>query len=371
MIAIVAVTALGWCRADMAARKEKEEKPLVQIALLLDTSNSMDGLISQAKTQLWQVVNEFALAKRNGRRPDLRVALYEYGNDNLNKETGWIRCVVELSDDLDKISEQLFALKTRGGQEYCGAVIQQAVSDLKWSNDKDALRMIFIAGNEPFTQGHVHYGTACKAAVAKGITVNTIFCGNEKQGINTRWKDGAALADGSFMNINQNSAVAHISTPQDKKIAELGAELNKTYIPYGKQGKEYKMRQTVQDSNALKSGKGASVNRAVSKSSALYRNGSWDLVDAVRNEVVKVEEIKEKDLPENMQKMSVEERKKYVKEQHGKRAAIQKKISTLNKERVEYIDRKMKEDNGKDETLGKALIKAVRKQAAEKDYAFE
>ena len=36
-----------------------EEPPRVQLALLLDTSNSMDGLIDQAKSQLWKIVNEF------------------------------------------------------------------------------------------------------------------------------------------------------------------------------------------------------------------------------------------------------------------------------------------------------------------------
>jgi hypothetical protein len=35
----------------------------IMIALLLDTSNSMDGLIDQAKSQLWKIVNEVAAAK--------------------------------------------------------------------------------------------------------------------------------------------------------------------------------------------------------------------------------------------------------------------------------------------------------------------
>ena len=38
--------------------------PRVQIALLLDTSSSMNGLIDQARSQLWSVVNEFAAARR-------------------------------------------------------------------------------------------------------------------------------------------------------------------------------------------------------------------------------------------------------------------------------------------------------------------
>ena len=39
-------------------------KALVQVAILLDTSNSMDGLIEQAKTQLWRVVNELAITEK-------------------------------------------------------------------------------------------------------------------------------------------------------------------------------------------------------------------------------------------------------------------------------------------------------------------
>ena len=58
--------------AGMTAPKKK-----IKIALLLDTSNSMDGLISQAKTQLWRIVNELALAKCDNEKPDLEIALYE------------------------------------------------------------------------------------------------------------------------------------------------------------------------------------------------------------------------------------------------------------------------------------------------------
>src|SRR5262245_44595431 len=33
------------------------DKPKIQMAILLDTSNSMDGLIGQARSQLWKIVN--------------------------------------------------------------------------------------------------------------------------------------------------------------------------------------------------------------------------------------------------------------------------------------------------------------------------
>src|SRR3954462_14366617 len=58
-------------------------KPVVQIAILLDTSNSMDGLIEQAKIELWRIVNELAKAQPDGQHPDVQVALYQYGTPGL------------------------------------------------------------------------------------------------------------------------------------------------------------------------------------------------------------------------------------------------------------------------------------------------
>ncbi len=97
----------------------KSEKPEIKVALLLDTSNSMDGLIDQAKAQLWQVVNALSYAKCKEESPNLKIALYEYGNDNLNAEEGYLRQVIAFSDDLDEISKSLFSLTTNGGNEYC------------------------------------------------------------------------------------------------------------------------------------------------------------------------------------------------------------------------------------------------------------
>ena len=38
---------------NVLATDTKPKKNTIKVALLLDTSNSMDGLINQAKTQLW------------------------------------------------------------------------------------------------------------------------------------------------------------------------------------------------------------------------------------------------------------------------------------------------------------------------------
>ncbi|HNE19939.1 MAG TPA: CsgG/HfaB family protein, partial [Turneriella sp.] len=212
-------------------------EPLVQIAILVDTSSSMDGLIDQARTQIWKIVNTLANGNREGKKPRLEVALYEYGNSGLDASQNYIRQVLPFTASLDKVSEKLFELKTNGGEEYCGAVIARALAELEWKKYDDVYRVVFIAGNEPFTQGPVDFRASMDQARAQGVFVNTIFCGNRQEGIATQWLTGAQLAQGDFHVINQDRMVQVVATPYDEEIQRLGAEYNATVIPMGNAGR--------------------------------------------------------------------------------------------------------------------------------------
>jgi len=348
------------------------KKPVIQMAILLDTSSSMDGLIDQARTQLWKVVNEFATSKRDGKAPDLQVALYEYGNDGLPSEGGWIRKILPFTTDLDKLSEELFALKTNGGTEHCGQVIGKAVKELAWSASNDDLKVIFIAGNEPFTQGAVDFKASCKAAITKGIVVNTVFCGEKQEGIDTQWKEGAELADGHYMNIDQNLRPPEIAAPQDAEITRLGTELNKTYLAFGAVGKAGSARQEAQDSNALAAAPSVAVQRQVAKSQAQYSNSAWDLVDAKKDGTLDLDKVAVADLPPEMQKMTPAERKAYVDKKAQERAELQAKIQKLDEERKKFVaDEMKKQANTGANTLDAAVITAVRDQGKKKGYTFQ
>ena len=361
LIATVAMVSMSHAK-DEVKNESVEKKPVVQIAILLDNSGSMSGLINQARSELWKVVNEFIEAKLGGVRPDLQVAVYHYGNPPATQLVG-------LTDDLDRVSEALFGIPVSGGSEYCGQVIQTATNKLKWSESNRDLKLIFIAGNERFTQGPVNYRDACKAAIAKGIMVNTIHCG---PGIPNGWRDGALLTDGKAMNIDHTQAVVHIEAPQDKQIAKLGVDLNKTYIAFGAHGKEGARRQIAQDKNASGSSPASLQQRALAKANAFYRNSAWDLCDALKEGKVDLAKIKPEDLPENMRKMTPKQRLAFVKQKQEQRGAIQKKVNELNAQRVKYVAEKRKESaeqDGKD-TLDRALITAIRDQATKKSYTF-
>ncbi len=355
---------------DLAVHQNTEHpsKQYIKVALLLDTSNSMDGLIDQAKAQLWEIVNELSYARCENERPDLQIALYEYGNDGLNAREGYIRQVLNFSEDLDDISKELFSLTTNGGSEFCGQVIQTSLNQLEWGNNPDDLKLIFIAGNEPFTQGKIDYNNAGLNANEKDVTVNTIFCGDYSLGINTSWKDGADITGGDYIAIDHNKSTVHIVSPYDDAILILNKKLNKTYIYYGNKGREKMALQSEQDQKAEDYGSANAVSRTVSKSSHLYKNSKWDLVDAVEMEEANIEDLDENALPKELKGKSEAQIKAYIQQKSKEREAIQKEIQALNKKRRDFIADKQKEaSNG----LENAMLNAIKSQAKKKNYKWQ
>jgi hypothetical protein len=352
-----------------AALMPAATRPQIQLAILLDTSGSMDGLIGQAKSRLWKIVNELATAKKDGQAPQLQVALYEYGQDSLSAASGYLRRIVPLSSDLDRISEELFKLQTNGGQEYCGQVIREAASGLQWSQRQDDLKLIFIAGNEPFTQGAVDYRNACREAIRAGIIVNTIFCGNYQEGLQSGWKDGAELADGQYLAIDADRTPPPVAAPQDNEIARLGRELNGTYIAFGREGGAGKKRQAEQDMNAASVSAEIAVQRVAAKAAPQYSNSSWDLVDAKKSGQVKLEDLSDAELPQEMKGMAPKERGEYVAAMQLRRDELQKKIARLNGERETFVREKMKSGAAAG-TLDEAMIRALRQQASSRHFTF-
>ncbi|MEW8506046.1 MAG: vWA domain-containing protein [Candidatus Thiodiazotropha sp.] len=350
---------------------QRMPQPRIQLAILLDTSNSMDGLIDQARNQLWRIVDEFSKARREGVPALLEVAIFEYGNDSLDAEKGYIRKVTDLTSDLDRVSEALFSLTTNGGKEYCGHAIMSATDQLQWSVSDNEIKAIFIAGNEPFTQGPIAYRHAIEAAKASGITVNTIHAGSHEEGLQTGWNHGALLAGGDYMSIDHNRRIAHITAPQDRRIAALNRELNQTYIPYGSKGKAGKERQLEQDMNSNSVSPALLSKRTKSKAGALYNNSQWDLIDAIQEDKVNLEHLGANELPTEMSDMDMEQRERYISAKAAQRTNIKKEIADLSKAREAYVtEQRLKAANQDTTTLNDALTSSIRKQGKAKNYQF-
>ncbi len=369
----------------------------VDLAICLDTSGSMEGLLDAARQKLWAIVNDLALAEPT---PRLRVALLTYGNDGHSAESGWVRVDSPFTEDLDAVSQQLFALTTNGGTELVGRVLKAATEQLDWQLDPtpandplksvapntvtpsggalhggesnhDALRLVVVAGNESADQDQaVHFQDACRALIERGIVVNAIYCGNPADELAPAWQEVARRADGHFAAIDQQNGTVVIATPFDGELAALSAAINETYLAYGANAEVWAKNQVVQDQNAERCNSSTVAARACTKGGKLYCC-EWDLVEQVKGGNVKLAEIKKEELPEKLRELALTEQQKCIDDAWTKRQGIQQKIQDVASKRDAHLAEEMKKRGVQDDgAFDRAIRDALRKQAESKGFVF-
>jgi hypothetical protein len=346
----------------------RETRPLaVDLALCLDTSGSMEGLIDSARQKLWSVVSELASARPT---PVLRVALLTYGSPG-DAEAGYVVLRTGLTADLDLVSERLFALGTSGGDEYVGRVVGHALDRLAWT-DGPALKIVFVAGNESADQDVVRpFRAEARRALASGVIVNAVYCGGADDGDASGWRELAALGKGRFASIDKDDGTVALVTPFDEELAKLSGRMNATYVAYGEAAKEARERQAAQDANALAAGAPAAAERAAAKAGLLYVNSAWDLVDRMAEEGFDLATVKDEELPEELRALSLEQRKEHLAAKKAEREAVRARIQELDAKRKAYVLEEMAErrlDDGR--ALDRALRDAIREQAGSRGVEF-
>jgi hypothetical protein len=216
-------------------------------------------------------------------------------------------------------------------------------------------------------QGNLPYTKACAEAKNKGVIVNTIYCGDRMQGIKEHWNLNAECGTGSFTNINQDAKIEDIPTPYDSTLFVLNTKLNGTYISYGYSGATKFAAQAEVDQKSYSSNKSAALKRvAVKGQISLYKNDSWDLVDAGGSGDSKefIAKLDKKTLPDSLQKKSNEELKKIVDEKRAQRSIIQKEIEVTNNRREVYIaEARKKNATVNAPTLETEVEKIIKEQA--------
>lgn len=335
--------------------------PAVDLAICLDISGSMNGLIHAARQNLWAVVNQLAAVKPT---PKLRVALLTYGCNGHPPASGWVKVESGLTDDLDLISKLLFAQTTNGGEEYVARVVQTALEQLQWSAERATLKILFVCGNEGADQDkQVDFRATSKAAIARGVIVNSIYCGNPADALAPLWREVATLADGQFAAIDHNQNLA-IQTPFDEQLVKLSAAINETYLPYGKDGRAAAMNQKEQDKNAEGLGAQAAAQRCQTKGGGLYWNAGWDLVDACADPKFELDKLKAEDLPESMRAMQPADRRAHVEQHRQRRAELRQQVEELGKKRDAFVlEEQKKRGEQAAKTFESAVLQLVRAQA--------
>ena len=140
------------------------------------------------------------------------------------------------------------------------------------------------------------------------MIVNTIYCCDRLQGIKYHWNLLGECGNGSFTNINADAKPEDIPTPYDSTLITLNHKLNRTYIYYGEEGRRGEELQRKMDtSNASLRSNVAMMRISTKAERNLYKNRSWDLVDAKIDDKQILEKIDIKTLPDSLRTKNKEQ----------------------------------------------------------------
>lgn len=328
-----------------AAMSQANAKPTVDVAFVLDTTGSMGGLLDSAKRKIWSIATSVVDANPDA---DIRIGLVAYrdiGDEYVTK-------TFDLTPDIQDIYANLLELKARGGGDWPESVneaLDVAINKLQWTGGHDARRIIFLVGDAP---PHMDYAQDTKypktlaVAKQKDIVVNAVLAGNARD-TERVWQDIAQFGNGRFIPIPQDGGeLVVIETPYDDDIIILQKDIDRTVIPYGPQRLqrrvEEKTRQLAQVAAAAPSQASdmASYLNKRSKVSSEAVTGDGDLVSAVASGRATLGSIKDDELPDEMRKLSPEQRKAELDRQTGERKALNEKLATLVQKRDAFVAEK-------------------------------
>jgi hypothetical protein len=351
----------------LLADKAMPAKPTIEIVFCIDCSGSMGGVIETAKQKVWTIVNEVARAKPS---PILRIGLIGYGDGDRTYR------IFPLTSDLDEVYKNLMTFKDEGwSQEYVGLSVHKATTEMAWTPGRHPLRLIYVVGNETARQGpaEMDYTVTAPKAIAAGIQINAIYCGDtDYQAATPTWRELAKLADGQYLEIAADGGAVMIESPYDAELARLNEALNATYLAYGDEGRDRLQNQRAQDENAAKvGGEGTLADRAAAKASRQYRNEHWDLVDASRHRDFDLNQLAPEQLPEAMRNMTPEDRKAYVEAKAEEREEIRNKILEVSKQRDEFVKKELARLGDGGDAFDKAVRESLVRQATEKGFGVE
>lgn len=353
---------------------QQQERPKVEVVFVLDTTGSMGGLIEAAKEKIWSIASNMASAQP---APEIKIGLVAYRD----RGDAYVTRVIDLSTDLDSMYAALIEFQAQGGgdgPESVNQALYDAVNQISWSQGTDTYKAVFLVGDAPphmDYQDEVQYPQTLKVAQNKGIVVNTIQCG-QTGSTRRAWQQIAQVAGGEYFQVEQGGSAVAISTPFDRKLAELSAKLDDTRLYYGSAeemaGKQRKLEATkkLHEAASLESrARRATFNASDSGADNLL--GENELVDDVVSGRVELDSIDKAKLPEPLQAMVPAARQAAIAATAAQRDELKQQIQDLSQQRSSYLKEKVEESDVAKDSLDAKIYGAVREQAKAKGLSYE
>ena len=351
----------------------KQQKPKIELVFALDTTGSMGGLIQAAKEKIWSIVSTMAATQP---APEISVGLVAYRD----RGDQYVTQIIQLSQDIDSVYAQLLDFQADGGgdaPESVNEALHQAVNNIQWSSNQDSYRVIFLVGDAPGHndyQDDVPFQVSVKKAKQKGIVVNTIQAGQDPT-TTQQWQKIASLGTGAMFQVGQQGNAVAINTPFDDAIALASRELDENKLYFGDRERKQcslKRRQAADKLNSIASSAALARRAKFNASDSGARNFADDaeLVQAIKDNKVKLSEISKEELPQEMQKMAPAEQEAFVNKKITERKDTQRKIQLLTEKRDAYIRGELSKSKNVRQSLDAQLLGTLKAQAKSKGIEY-
>lgn len=355
---------------------QTEKSKPIDIVFMVDISSSTTGLITSVRNNFWEINNDIS---RLQPEPDYRIGLVLLGRPSFKEENAYTKIASDFTYDIDFVANEMFMIKDNAtkGKVYFGNAIKTAVETMSWSKSPDAVKLLFVVGNGPLSNGY-DYRKASEAAVKKGIKIYSLYMPNiTSPRDEAEWKDLATVGNGDFFNISLkagNNIVFEKSYHNDL-LVEANSAINASYVYYGEQGKErYEMQEKL-DLLTNSVSDWETEARSFLKASTLYqgKNAHWDLVDLAKKQEINYQKINRKLLEPKLQNLSDKDLKMYVEDKINERQEYVSIIKMLSQKREEFLKRKKEKMElfRYNNTFLGVVKKTIVQQATEKGYSVD
>ncbi|RIK86329.1 MAG: hypothetical protein DCC67_02950 [Planctomycetota bacterium] len=173
----------------------EESRPKLQIALVIDGTDSMSGQLEAVRQSLGAMMNDLELYKENNISYQL-VVYRDAGAPSGEVELPLKSSNNQFASDRALVAEAIGRLKAESGAPYFPELVDQglhvALTELAWSTGDDTSRWILLFGDappfdeafsEPENKAGRRFGAGALVALAaeKGVRINCVLCTSDPE----------------------------------------------------------------------------------------------------------------------------------------------------------------------------------------------
>jgi len=230
LLALCFCTSL-WARPNVAIKDAEFPPPwsrpaLIQVVLVVDTGFNASGLIRQTQADLYDVINELLLSRKNDQQPIVQVAVITAGN-------GQVRLLNQFTSHYDAIMSQMALMRSGHGKTRINEILMTALEQLQWSPYAQDVKCLFVVGQGRLRRSANDFIQTGLLAAEKGVTIHALYAGPYKLGIHDGWAEMAYSTGGRYGQFKASVTASRTTTPLDALLNKARQALLETYRQQG------------------------------------------------------------------------------------------------------------------------------------------